>query len=155
MATVYRVEDKTGRGPYRAPSAACDIMMADPDEVKGMSRREANDFLNDRQMGGGTDGITDCWVDDLPPGWGERPIGDAIKWKGHSHFGFASPERLCHWMLPSQRKKLAKIGFRVGVYEVPDDAIHYGGHQVFYNTVHAKLLRTEPLDTFSETEVAA
>lgn len=146
MTTIYRITDDTNHGPFGSHGIAA--METGPEGIRTLPFRQQIDWIRTHQMSAGRDGMTDCWAPHPSLHGGETPVGDAAKWGREGVFGFISPEQLCHYFPKDQREKLAAIGFHVAVYECPESAIHFGGHQVFFHLTEAKLLRTEPLSGY-------
>lgn len=55
------------------------------------------------------------------------------------HFAFASEYDMMRWFTREEREELASKGFYLAVYEVPDDQVIVGGHQVMFRKSHAEL----------------
>ena len=55
------------------------------------------------------------------------------------HFAFASEYDMMRWFTREEREELASKGFYLAVYEVPDDQVIIGGHQVMFRKSHAEL----------------
>lgn len=56
------------------------------------------------------------------------------------HFAFASEYDMMRWFTREEREELASKGFYLAVYEVPDDQVIIGGHQVMFRKSHAELV---------------
>ena len=46
---------------------------------------------------------------------------------------------MMRWFTREEREELASKGFYLAVYEVPDDQVIVGGHQVMFRKSHAEL----------------
>ncbi|ANZ51456.1 putative transcriptional regulator protein [Escherichia phage JLBYU22] len=55
------------------------------------------------------------------------------------HFAFASEYDMMRWFTREEREELSSKGFYLAVYEVPDDQVIIGGHQVMFRKSHAEL----------------
>lgn len=55
------------------------------------------------------------------------------------HFAFASEYDMMRWFTREEREELASKGFYLAVYEVPDDQVIIGVHQVMFRKSHAEL----------------
>ncbi|MFP9216333.1 hypothetical protein, partial [Enterococcus faecalis] len=55
------------------------------------------------------------------------------------HFAFASEYDMMKWFTREEREELASKGFYLAVYEVPDDQVIIGGHQVMFRKSYAEL----------------
>ncbi|CUL02498.1 hypothetical protein [Escherichia phage slur07] len=55
------------------------------------------------------------------------------------HFAFASEYDMMRWFTREEREELASKGFYLAVYEVPEDEVIIGGHQVMFRKSHAEL----------------
>ena len=55
------------------------------------------------------------------------------------HFAFASEYDMMRWFTREEREELASKGFYLAVYEVPEDKVIIGGHQVMFRKSHAEL----------------
>ncbi|WAK44081.1 hypothetical protein [Escherichia virus CAM-21] len=55
------------------------------------------------------------------------------------HFAFASEYDMMRWFTREEREELASKGFYLAVYEVPDDQVIIGDHQVMFRKSHAEL----------------
>ncbi|QXV82104.1 hypothetical protein bas37_0123 [Escherichia phage KarlGJung] len=55
------------------------------------------------------------------------------------HFAFASEYDMMRWFTREEREELSSKGFYLAVYEVPDDQVIVGGHQVMFRKSHAEL----------------
>ena len=56
------------------------------------------------------------------------------------HFAFASEYDMMKWFTREEREELASKGFYLAVYEVPEDEVIIGGHQVMFRKSHAELV---------------
>lgn len=56
------------------------------------------------------------------------------------HFAFASEYDMMRWFTREEREELSSKGFYLAVYEVPDDQVIIGGHQVMFRKSHAELV---------------
>lgn len=56
------------------------------------------------------------------------------------HFGFASEYDMMRWFTREEREELSSKGFYLAVYEVPEDEVIIGGHQVMFRKSHAELV---------------
>ncbi|YP_010278413.1 hypothetical protein KNT57_gp246 [Shigella phage KNP5] len=56
------------------------------------------------------------------------------------HFAFASEYDMMRWFTREEREELSSKGFYLAVYEVPDDQVIIGGHQVMFRKSHAELI---------------
>lgn len=59
---------------------------------------------------------------------------------GLYHFAFASEYDMMRWFTREEREELSSKGFYLAVYEVPDDQVIIGGHQVMFRKSHAELV---------------
>lgn len=112
-ATVLRVEDRAGHGPYY-----------NYDYQYTWGRTDEDDDEQSHWITPGAD-------PGLSERWGE--LGDAY------HFGFADEAQFRRWF--SKEKwltALAKAGFKLAVYEVPEDYIVKGTAQVCFNIRQAE-----------------
>lgn len=55
------------------------------------------------------------------------------------HFAFASEYDMMRWFTREEREELSSKGFYLAVYEVPEDEVIIGGHQVMFRKSHAEL----------------
>lgn len=55
------------------------------------------------------------------------------------HFAFASEYDMMRWFTREEREELSSKGFYLAVYEVPEDEVIIGGHQVMFRKLHAEL----------------
>lgn len=55
------------------------------------------------------------------------------------HFAFASEYDMMRWFTREEREELSSKGFYLAIYEVPDDQVIIGGHQVMFRKSHAEL----------------
>lgn len=55
------------------------------------------------------------------------------------HFAFASEYDMMRWFTREEREELASKGFYLAIYEVPEDEVIIGGHQVMFRKSHAEL----------------
>lgn len=58
---------------------------------------------------------------------------------GLYHFAFASEYDMMRWFTREEREELSSKGFYLAVYEVPEDEVIIGGHQVMFRKSHAEL----------------
>lgn len=56
------------------------------------------------------------------------------------HFAFASEYDMMRWFTREEREELSSKGFYLAVYEVPEDEVIIGGHQVMFRKSHAELV---------------
>ena len=56
------------------------------------------------------------------------------------HFAFASEYDMMRWFTREEREELSSKGFYLAVYEVPEDEVIIGGHQVMFRKSHAELI---------------
>lgn len=56
----------------------------------------------------------------------------------HLKFGFQSLKELCQWFNFHERKKLAKLGFELVSYYVPDKFVVKGNSQIMYFRKYAR-----------------
>lgn len=56
------------------------------------------------------------------------------------HFAFASEYDMMRWFTREEREELSSKGFYLAVYEVPEDEVIIGGHQVMFCKSHAELV---------------
>jgi hypothetical protein len=57
-------------------------------------------------------------------------------------FGFKSMAQLRRWFSEHERELLARAGYRVVVYNVPDDEVRIGHRQVIFTPGNAHIVRT-------------
>lgn len=55
------------------------------------------------------------------------------------HFAFASEYDIMRWFTREEREDLKDRGMYIAIYEVPDDQVIIGGHQVMFRKSHAEL----------------
>ncbi|EEV9360165.1 hypothetical protein EHD75_004702 [Escherichia coli] len=55
------------------------------------------------------------------------------------HFAFASEYDMMRWFTREEREELSSKGFYLAIYEVPEDKVIIGGHQVMFRKSHAEL----------------
>lgn len=56
------------------------------------------------------------------------------------HFAFASEYDMMRWFTREEREELSSKGFYLAVYEVPEDEVIIGGHQVMFRKSYAELI---------------
>lgn len=56
------------------------------------------------------------------------------------HFAFASEYDMMRWFTREEREELSSKGFYLAIYEVPEDEVIIGGHQVMFRKSHAELV---------------
>lgn len=66
-------------------------------------------------------------------------------------FGFRSPGDLIRWF-GKNSDPLRKAGVCVTVWDVPDEAVDVGGHQVAYDWREAKLVQVSTVEEFFASE---
>lgn len=67
--------------------------------------------------------------DNYIPGW----------FIGLHHFAFASEYDMMKWFTREEREELSSKGFYLAIYEIPEDEVIIGGHQVMFRKSHAEL----------------
>ena len=92
---------------------------------------EMDDAANDRQPMAWQDGLSEWWND-----------GKANAYR----YGFRTLEQIKSWFLPDQLTILARHGFRVTEYEVPQSHVLSGKKQVVFNPEQAKPLAFKQLE---------
>ena len=115
---IYRVETKEGYGPYWQPPEGCCGQID-----------QTNNPKRPGPLSETWHGDKDKWLLSGPPARGK--------------FAFANPEQFRSWFPRKEVEYLAKFGFELVRYEVPDDYVLVGEHQVMYNSDHA--VKIEPL----------
>lgn len=55
------------------------------------------------------------------------------------HFAFSSEYDMMRWFTREEREDLKERGMYIAIYEVPDDQVIIGGHQVMFRKSHAEL----------------
>ncbi|AIZ01799.1 hypothetical protein VR5_012 [Escherichia phage vb_EcoM-VR5] len=56
------------------------------------------------------------------------------------HFAFASEYDMMRWFSREEREELSSKGFYLAVYEIPEDEVVIGDHQVMFRKSHAELV---------------
>lgn len=130
---VYRVQDAAnGRGMYCGSSASfLDTKASDrhpmPKDDAGL-RRQGVDLHHDMWSGG--------WDLRTLPGW----VG--------VRFGFASMAQYRSWVYQHDwRMRLGLLGYRLCVFEAPDEWVRHGDTQAIFEPAQAKLIEDYPPDT--------
>ena len=118
MAIVYRIQTREGKGPYNDGAWYGDYEHT-PAFLKGLYNR------------------------DIEPDPWPSPLEDGLAFVDRDeHFGFASVEALVAWFFrsPEDGPGLSERGHLVTVWEVPDEAVRHGRHQVVFHRHRARLI---------------
>jgi len=133
---VYRVEDEDGGGPYNGENAPTAFTGDWIKLINGNINKDGNDLVNQPSP-----------YRDIPE-WAEP-------FTGHKRyrFGFRTIEQLHSWFHDGARQELDRRGFKWAKYEVPDQWVHVGGHQVAFDARRAKLIERLPLSAAGQGEL--
>lgn len=133
---VYRVEDEHGGGPYNGTRAPEPFTAGWVTIINGATGERGNDPVNQ-----------------------PSPYIDIPEWKtpfeGHKRFrfGFKTVEQMHNWFHDEARAELDRRGLKWAQYEVPDEWVDMGGHQVAFNYMKAKLVDRVPLPAAGQGEL--
>jgi hypothetical protein len=126
---VWRLEDGHGHGFYQAVN-----------ERMGMLTEEADSYVEAAVSGPGP------WP--VPEADGISPFLVLLT---NMRFGFASVESMLSWF-GSNVEALSRSGVCVSVYDVPEDRVVKGGHQVAFLPDGARLVSVSSLEDFFKSE---
>jgi hypothetical protein len=120
MKTVYRIENRMGRGMYECDTV--NLYCGAASERHPMPYRDAALVAQNYE-----DGFLFRWGRDI-------------------RFGFTSPEQFRSWVYQQDwRDALNRDGFQMSVYEIEDDLCLLGDTQAVFIKDRARLLRVEPV----------
>jgi len=79
-----------------------------------------------------------------------------LRWSfSENIFGFVSEEQFKFWFYNDEYiDLLIEDGFRMTIYEVPDEYVYIGSTQVIFNSNHAKQFGWKPLENYLAKQVA-
>lgn len=123
---VYRYENEDGYGPFTGGHLAWDFTDA---------MLEAGRYADCDDPGD-----PDCWHNRFPNLW-EEGLNAPDDWEDRC--AVRSPRDVVRWFPKPCREVLAREGFRLAAYEVPDDAVLTGDHQVVFDASRAVTARLE------------
>lgn len=113
---VYRYEDEAGHGPFAGQHLAWDFT----DAMLEAGRYPECDDPDD----------PDCWHNRFPTHWEEGLDDDDMD---DGVCGFSSIRQAVRWFPKPCREIMARNGLVLEAFEVPDDAVLIGDHQVVFD----------------------
>lgn len=114
---VYRFENEEGYGPFNGGFLAFDM----------------DDAMRDAGRHDDPDG-DDTWHNRFPTPWED---GIDTYFPGEERCGVLTPRQAVTWFPKPCREVLYREGFQLKAYEVPEDAVQVGGHQVVFDAARA------------------